>query len=646
MQQETINPHATHGTWRSFLRDAWRLSLPYFKSKEGLRARLMLVLIVALNLGTVYMSVQFNSWYNVFYSALQDKNAPVFWQQMGKFAWLAFIAIVLAVYRFYITQLLHVRWRAWMTRTYMDKWLHHYRYYHLELLRQSSSANLADNPDQRIQEDINRFTSTALAMSMGLLNAVVTLVSFIGILWTVSGSISFVLAGSSYTVPGYMVWVAVAYCAAGSIIAHFIGRALIRLNFWQERREADFRYGLVRVREYSEAIAFDRGEAASRVHLDGSFGAALSNFVRLLKTQKRLVWFTSFFQQAAIIFPFLVAAPRYFGGAIKLGGVMQIANAFGKVQDALSWFVDSYPDLSSWRATTERLASFDQGMAGNKLQTHAAADVPDGAVPDGAVPNGEAPTGAVSNGAMSDGAALNHAAPALASGAGSLLHHEAGNRLELHHLQCYLPNGTLQVQAQELSMQPGDTVLLQGESGSGKSTLLRALAGIWPLAAGRVVVPEHSMFLPQQCYLPIGSLRAALTYPQAADAYSDAALCSVLEQVHMGHLAAALDVADNWSHKLSGGEQQRVAIARCLLKKPRWIFADEATSALDEDKQAALYAMLVATVQQAGGGMLSIAHRQSVGAYHAKRWQLQRSGAKAQAAYTVVDMGQIAGQTA
>ena len=610
MQQKITNPYAAQGSWRSFLRDAWRLSLPYFKSGEGLRARLMLALIVALNLGTVYMSVQFNSWYNVFYSALQDKNVPVFWQQMGKFAWLAFIAIVLAVYKFYITQLLNVRWRAWMTRTYMDKWLHNYRYYHLELLRQSSGTELADNPDQRIQEDINSFTSTALSMSMGLLNAVVTLVSFIGILWTVSGSISFVLAGSSYTVPGYMVWVAVAYCAVGSVITHFIGRALIRLNFWQEWREADFRYGLVRVREYSEAIAFDRGEAASRAHLDGSFGAALSNFVRLLKTQKRLVWFTSFFQQAAIIFPFLVAAPRYFSGAIKLGGVMQIANAFGKMQDSLSWFVDSYSDLSSWRATTERLASFGQGMDCTAAQMQ-----------------------------QSQASQAERAEKAPSTLAAGLQYSEAGNRLELHSLQCYLPNGKLQVQAQELYMQPGDTVLLQGESGSGKSTLLRALAGIWPLAAGRVVVPEHSMFLPQQCYLPIGSLRAALTYPQAADAYSDDALRSVLEQVQMGHLAAALDVADNWSHKLSGGEQQRVAIARCLLKKPRWIFADEATSALDEDKQAALYAMLVDTVRQAGGGMLSIAHRQSVTAYHAKRWQLQRL--EAGAAYSVVDTGQI-----
>lgn len=568
-------------SWGVFLKDAWRLARPYFHSEEKWRARTMLVVIVALNLGTVYMSVLFNQWYNVFYNALQDKNVEVFWSQMGRFSWLAVIAIILAVYKFYITQLLDLRWRAWMTRNYLDKWLGHHRYYHLELARQGGGATVSDNPDQRIQEDIARFTGSSLGISMGLLNSVVTLVSFIGILWTLSGSFSFTLGGQEWTLPGYMVWVAIAYCAIGSVIAHYIGRILIRLNFWQEWREADFRYNLVRVREYSEPIALDRGEPASQEQLDNRFGAVLSNYLRLIKAQKRLVWFTSFFQQAAIIFPFLVAAPRYFAGAIKLGDLIQISSAFGKVQDSLSWFVDAYPALASWRATTERLNTFDRGVADSWQVT----------------------------------TEVQPTAPRE--------HVVAGQQLQLQHLQCLLPSGKLQVQADGLELNPGDTVLVQGPSGSGKSTLLRAIAGIWPLAFGRVQLPEHSMFLPQRPYLPHGSLRAALAYPAQEDAYADAEIRRVLEIVRMLHLADQLDQRENWGHKLSGGEQQRVAIARALLRQPKWVFADEATSALDAPTEELLYRELIAMVRSNGGGLLSVAHRQSVAAFHDGLWLLE-----------------------
>ncbi|MDO4770061.1 MAG: ABC transporter ATP-binding protein/permease [Brachymonas sp.] len=575
------------------MRDAWRLSMPFFNAEEKWPARLMLLLILVLNLATVYMSVLFNQWYNVFYNALQEKDATVFWQQMQRFAVLAFTAIVLAVYKFYVTQRLDLRWRGWMTRHYLDKWLANYRYYHLELLRQSGAASVPDNPDQRIQEDIARFTGSALGMSMGLLNATVTLVSFIGILWTVSGSISFTLGAQMVTVPGYMVWVALAYCAVGSVLAHFIGRRLIRLNFWQEWREADFRYSLVRLREYSEAVAFDRGEAASRQHLDGRFTLVLSNMLQLIKAQKGLIWFTSFFQQAAIIFPFLVAAPRYFSGAIKLGDVIQISNAFGKVQDSLSWFIDSYAGLASWRATTERLVSFDRGVGA--------------ALKELTMP------------AQTDAAQAQPNAPAEKQ----WHYQEAGDVLALQALRCFLPNGKLQVQADDLHIQPGEAVLIQGSSGSGKSTLLRALAGIWPQAMGQVNLPAQSMFLPQRPYLPHGTLRAVLAYPQPPNAYDDTALQQVLHTVRMPHLAGLLDTESNWSHKLSGGEQQRVALARALLKRPRWLLADEATSALDEATEAHLYAALLEMVRAQGGGLLSVAHRPGVAAFHNRRWVLE-----------------------
>ena len=606
------------GGWGRFLRDAWRLSMPFFNSEEKWRARLMLALILALNLATVYMSVLFNQWYNVFYNALQEKNADEFWQQMQRFSVLAFTAIVLAVYKYYVTQRLDVRWRGWMTRHYLDKWLANYRYYHLELLRQSNAASISDNPDQRIQEDIARFTGSALGMSMGLLNASVTLVSFIGILWTVSGSISLTLGAQTLTVPGYMVWVAIAYCAVGSVFAHVIGRRLIRLNYWQEWREADFRYSLVRLREYSEAVAFDRGEAASRQHLDGRFALVLANMLQLIKAQKGLIWFTSFFQQAALIFPFLVAAPRYFSGVIKLGDVIQISNAFGKVQDALSWFIDSYASLASWRATTERLVSFDRGVAAalNELAMREPAHAPEQA-------SATCATGARAVAASGDGEALHW------------VHQEAGDTLCLRQVRCFLPHGKLQVQADDLRIQPGEAVLIQGPSGSGKSTLLRALAGIWPQATGCVTLPARSMFLPQRPYLPHGTLRAALSYPQPPDAYSDAALHEVLRTVRMPHLAEQLDAESNWSHQLSGGEQQRVALARALLKQPRWLLADEASSALDEATEAHLYEALLQMVRAQGGGLLSIAHRPGVAAFHDRRWVLEpRDGGDA---YHVVE---------
>ncbi len=574
-------PDPFRGGWLRFLMQAWRLSLPYFNSEEKLFARSMLLLILALNLASVYMSVLFNKWYKVFYSALQEKNSVVFWQQMQTFTILAFIAIILAVYKFYVTQRLDLRWRGWMTRQHMSLWLAKKRFYHLELLRQQGAGSFADNPDQRIQEDIARFTSSTLGISMGFLHSVVTLVSFIGILWTVSGSLSLNLSGNNVTIPGYMVWVAILYCLIGSIIAHYIGRKLIRLNFWQEWREADFRYSLVRVREYSEAIAMDAGETASHKYLDNRFVLALRNALLLIKAQKKLIWFTSFFQQAAIIFPFLVAAPRYFKGAIKLGDVMQISNAFGKVQDALSWFIDSYAALASWRATTERLGSFRSCLQQNIQvnRTDKDSDI--------------------------------------------WQYQIKGNIVEIDKLQCSLPNGHLQVIAQDLRINVGDSVLVQGASGSGKSTLLRALAGIWPTVCGVVTVPENSMFLPQRPYLPHGSLRSALAYPQAIECYSDEVFAAVLKTVRMPHLVKYLDEDNNWSQKLSGGEQQRVAIARALLKRPSWIFADEATSALDSDTERALYTALLDMVMQQNGGILSVAHRQSVAAFHKRLWTLE-----------------------
>ena len=622
--------------WRAQTAKVWALSLPYFQSEEKWRARGLLAAIVALNLGAVYMLVQINDWNRVFYDALQNKDAAVFWTQLGRFTYLAFGFIIIAVYKFYLTQLLEMRWRGWMTTYYLQRWLGNHAFYRMELSRfttaknpgnavadvagaangqtlsgsaavdvdkianvanvanvanSANSANSAnpanpDNPDQRIQEDVNQFTTYTVSLTMGLLNAVVTLVTFIGILWGLSGNFAFTLDGVNFDIPGFMVWAAILYCLAGSVITHFIGRPLIKLNFNQQRLEADFRHHLIRVREYSESIALDKGEGVERGQLGIRFSKALANYLALIKTQKNLLWFTVGFNQAAVVFPFIVAAPRFFSGAIQLGQLMQIASAFSRVQDSLSWFVDNYSALASWRATTDRLTSFEDtfkalARVNNPLQ-------------------------------LTD-----------------------SNALVVPDLTLALPSGAVLLAHASLHAKPGDSVLLQGPSGSGKSTLFRAIAGIWPFASGTIARPANAMFIPQRPYFPHGPLRDALAYPEPAANYSDAQLNQALEDALLPQLANHLDESDAWGQKLSGGEQQRLAIARVLLKKPAWVFADEATSALDAAAEETLYKKLTALAHSSKGAIVSIAHRPSVAAFHATAWTLERQPAGAPAAYGI-----------
>jgi vitamin B12/bleomycin/antimicrobial peptide transport system ATP-binding/permease protein len=573
-----------------FVKRVIKLAMPYFKSEEKWLARGLLLSIVALNLATVYVAVKFNDWNGAFYDAIQAKNEPVFWQQMGVFSYLAFGGIVIAVYKFYLTQLLEVRWRKWMTESYLQRWLSNHTFYKLELSRFSNATKNpihADNPDQRISEDVRQFTSQTVSLCMGLLNSVVILVSFIGILWGLSGPLSFAFGGSNYTIPGYMLWAAVLYCVVGSVLTHYIGRSQISLNFFQQKYEADFRHHMVRVREYSESIALDKGEKVEKTQLDLRFSTVLSNYIRLIKAQKNLIWFTSFFGQAAIIFPFIVAAPRFFSGAIQLGQLMQIASAFGKVQDSLSWFVDNYSGLAAWRATTDRLTSFDDSMVTSVAMT---------------------PTTTL----------------------------ETGSTLAANDLTLSLPNGTVLLAHAALNAQAGDAILLSGPSGSGKSTLFRAFAGIWPFSKGQISMPANAMFIPQHPYFPNGTLRDALAYPEPADKYDDAALQAALTDALLPQLANRLDDQEAWGQMLSGGEQQRLAIARVLLKKPQWIFADEATSALDVEAENTLYKRLLASVILAKGAIISIAHRPSVAAFHNKTWTLEKSkSSDAEAAYSV-----------
>jgi vitamin B12/bleomycin/antimicrobial peptide transport system ATP-binding/permease protein len=578
-------------------RKVWALSLPYFQSDEKWKARGLLLAIVVLNLAAVFMLVQINDWNRLFYDALQEKNQPVFWQQLGRFTYLAFAYIVIAVYKFYLTQLLELRWRAWMTEHYIQRWLAHKAFYTLELLRFSTNDKLSpDNPDQRIQEDAQQFTAYTVSLSMGLLNSVVTLLSFVGILWSLSGGFSFTLGGSTYEIAGFMVWMAVVYAVVGSAITHWIGKPLVKLNFDQQRYEANFRHHLVRVREYSEAIALDKGEAVERGAINLRFGSVLKNYLALINAQKRLTWFTVGFGQAAVVFPFIVAAPRFFSGAIQLGQLMQIASAFGRVQDALSWFVDNYSSLAAWKATTDRLTSFEVSLTAVEAQ-HSALLVQN--TPLAQQNMAQAATENIAN----------------------------ADQLQAHGLTLALPGGAQLVHHATLGAHTGDTIIVSGPSGSGKSTLFRALAGIWPFASGRLQLPagfeQRAMFIAQRPYFPNAPLRVALAYPDDVSAYSDDQLCAALDAALLPQLKTRLDDEDAWGQKLSGGEQQRLAIARVFLKKPQWVFADEATSALDEVAEKTIYERLLAQVKQAQGALVSIAHRPAVAQFHATRWRFE-----------------------
>jgi putative ATP-binding cassette transporter len=559
---------------RAFLGKLWVLVKPFWVSEERWGALGLLAVVVALNLAIVYLNVKFNDWYGVFYDALQEKKQDVYFQQLWVFTILAVLYIITAVYRIYLRQMLEIRWRRWLTGQYLGDWFASRAYYRMELKDYGT-----DNPEQRVQEDIRLLTGDTLSLSLGLMNAVVTLGSFLAILWRLSGPISFTIAGNAITIPGYMVWFAFVYALFGSVLTHRIGWPLRTINFNQQRFEADFRYRMTRVRENAESIALYAGEPDERRALDGSFTNIWRNWYQLMKRQKSLTWFTAFYGQAAIIFPFVVGAPRYFAGAIQLGGLIQISSAFGQVQGALSWFVDSYTQLADWRATVDRLTSF--GAAIERSREEAAS------------------TDAI--------AVETNGAPAL----------------EVKNLNVFVPTGRVLLKSVNERITAGEKVLITGPSGSGKTTLFRALAGLWPFGTGTVRIPANAriLFLPQKPYLPLGTLKSVLCYPESAEAVSDASVLEILDACMLGHLKERLHESTNWSLALSGGEQQRVGFARILTNKPDWVFLDEATSSLDEQTERRLYELLRERLPNAT--VISIAHRPEVKAFHTRQLRVE-----------------------
>lgn len=568
------------GKTRAFTRDLWALTRPYWFSEERWVARGLLAVIVGLNLALVYLNVLFNEWNNLFYNALQNHDVGAFWHQLFRFSWLAALFIAVAVYRLYLNQMLQIRWRRWLTERLLGEWLGNQTYYRLQF-----SQRWTDNPDQRIADDLQLFVASTLSLSLGLLSSTVTLVSFLGILWALSGPLSFALGGHQIMIPGYMVWAAVLYAVVGSWLTHVIGRPLTKLNFDQQRFEADFRFSLVRFRENAEGIALYGGEDDEHRAFAERFAHVVKNWWGIMRQQKSLTWFTSGYGQLAIIFPIVVAAPRYFAKTIQLGGLMQTASAFGQVQDALSWFINVYPSIAEWRATVTRLTSFRNAM-------------------------------------VEAGAAASTSALARAETAEPAL---AVEGVELSLPQD--PAGTL-VRA-DLRIDQGEHVLITGPSGSGKSTLFRAFAGLWPFGRGTIRLPgrDHMLFLPQKPYLPIASLRNVVSYPSAPERFGDDEIRRVLDLCRLGQLTTELDEKQHWANRLSPGEQQRVAIARALLHRPSWLFLDEATSAMDPEMEAAMYRLLRAELPRST--VVSIGHHGTLAAYHDRHLSIGPDGAGA-----------------
>jgi putative ATP-binding cassette transporter len=571
------------------LRDAWHLARPYFSSEERWSARILLVAIIAMNLFLVGMDVVLNFWNGAFYDSLQNKDWASFVSLLflGKFSdgsvlpgfcLIAAVYILVAVYRTYLNQWLQIRWRRWLTGRFMDDWLSHRAYYRISLGSLGHSATAmtgTDNPDQRIAEDVRAFCSDTLSLGLDLLSNVVSLASFVGILWGLSGPMT--VWGVS--IPGYLVWVALAYAVIGSWLTHLIGKPLSLLRFQQQRVEADFRFSLARIREHTEGIALYGGEAQEREVLDGRFGGVIAVWWQIMRRVKFLNALTAGYNQVANIFPIVVAAPRYFSGAIALGGLTRISSAFGQVQGSLSWVVNTYASLADWRANIARLATFHRAV---------------------------------------------QAAHAAASAAASpQLEQADGSALVLDHIALTLPNGEELVNLAHVVVKPGENLLISGRSGSGKSTLFRALAGIWPFGSGSIQRPAGSfLFLPQRPYLPLGTLRLVLTYPGAIRP-DDATLIATLRACGLGQLVGQLDEEGNWSQTLSGGEQQRVAIARALLLKPDWLFLDEATSNLDAEAEQAIYQLLRSALPATT--LISISHSQALKPFHESQLVINRA---------------------
>ncbi|WP_424810418.1 ABC transporter ATP-binding protein/permease [Roseococcus sp. YIM B11640] len=577
MSQQTddgrlLGSHEAENTVRAFA----SITGNWLRAPDRGNARWLIALLLFLTISQVLIQIRFNLWNRDFFNALENRDGAAFRNQIFFFLGLAALSMIVAVYQLYVKQLIQLRWREWLTRHLVEAWLREGRHYQLEM------AGNTDNPDQRISEDVRISTDLAVDFAVGLINSLMMLTAFIGILWTISGPLHLALAGREMEIPGYMVWAALLYALLGTFLTWLVGRPMVRLNVERSAAEADFRFGLNRARESGEGIALIRGEEDERRGLTSLFGSVVTSWRGLMRSQRNLMWLTSAYGTLAMIFPTIVASPAYFAGAITLGGLMQIGAAFGQVQGALNWFVDNFGLIAQWRSAVQRVVTFRDVI--EEL--------------DALVADPDQPTIEV---------------------------HEGGDSLVLNNLEVAFSNGTTVINDASAEIKPGERVLIQGESGTGKSTLFRAIGGLWPWGAGEIRTPPRTdmMFMPQRPYLPLGTLQSAISYPAAPDSFEKEALAEALGKVGLERLVEQLGNEDRWDRVLSLGEQQRLGFARLLLHRPKWIFMDEATAALDEENQDAMMQLVLDELPESA--LVSIGHRPGLAAFHTRTLNLARA---------------------
>jgi vitamin B12/bleomycin/antimicrobial peptide transport system ATP-binding/permease protein len=575
---------------KAALLQIWRLAYPYFASRDRAEVRIwpfgsitvqerwagigLAATVVAIEFAQVAINVRLSYFNRDWFNAIQDKKESVFWTLLlTVFCFWAAVFVASAILQYVLQSYLRIRWRRWMTERYVARWLDGNTHYRMQLAGRS-----ADNPDQRIADDIDQFVFRTQDIALRIIGTISTLISFSVILW--QNSQDFVIPGTELKVPGFLLWGALIYSVVFTWITHLIGKPLVRLNFEQQRYEADFRFSLARLREYSEQVALLDGSRAEKEQAGRRFSGVIGNFLAIVSRQKKLTAFIASYQQVNAVIPYVLVAPYYFAGLIPLGVMTQTAGAFGRVEANLSFFITLYTTLADYKAVADRLTSFDTAMV--------------------------------------ESASVSGAQPSV----GTL----ADRQVKIDGLRLWLPNGRQVVGIDELLLREGQKALLAGPSGSGKSTLFRAIAGIWPYGEGLVATPAGAklMLLPQRPYIPMGTLRSAVTYPGVEGTYTDAEIAAALEAARLPMLVDCIADEALWSQTLSLGEQQRVAIARALLARPDWLFLDEATAALDEPTEEAIYRVLGEKLP--GTTLVSIGHRSTLATFHDRRLEMQARG--------------------
>lgn len=567
---------AAHGMTPGIGRELFLLFRDMYRNRKGWPMTRLAIAILVVLIGNMVGQVRLNQWNGTFFDAVEKRNASIFLEQLVVFIVIVTVLLGLVVAQTWLQERLKIRLRQRLTQVLLDLWLKPNHAYQLGFMGES-----ARQPDQRLQEDCRLFSELSTELGVGMLQAFLLLVSFIGVLWTLSGATTFVFRGEEITIPGYMVWVAIGYAGIGSGLTWLVGRPLIRLNTLRYAREADLRFALVRVNESAESVSLYNGERDERRNLDDFVEAVLKATRRLSGALARLTWITSGYGWLAIVVPILAAAPGYFSGRLSFGGMMMVVGAFNQVQAALRYFVDNFPKIADWRSAVLRVATFRQ----------ATMDLDEVTAQNGKIDIQPHPKG----------------------------------WLSFEGLSIALSDGSILIEDATAEIQPGERVLIMGESGAGKSTLFRAIAELWPWGSGTIRLPpgHEMMFLPQRPYLPLGTLRAALSYPASPTTFGDAEVQAALERCGLGEFVDMLDRDERWDKTMSLGQQQRVAFARVLLHRPRWVFMDEATSALDEENQASMLSLFESELE--GATVMSIGHRPGLEEFHTRTLHIRKT---------------------